>query len=225
MSLVPTPTAVAVWVLSGGGGAPVRLDLLVSCVEALVALPLIAGLVVIQRLMIAPGHFSCRLLGGVLIVTTCGVLVRAIPEIGIVGVGHVLQDDLAVKVGMTHAAAVLHVPVDVEFGALVILHGPFGGTLLRHVIVVVLVLARWLAIVADLIARGCIVLRVEQAIGVLHVVALLTQLVVGASGAVEVHVSLHKLAEAQQDGERAKCHGAGWRGERATTQVVEAELE
>mmetsp|Transcript_51004 Transcript_51004/g.128734 ORF Transcript_51004/g.128734 Transcript_51004/m.128734 type:complete len:232 (+) Transcript_51004:2630-3325(+) len=193
-------------VLPRGRRAAVVVDLLVRCVEPIVAFPGLASRVIFERLMLAEREVRGVLLGRRLLLAARGVLVAAlgaIAEAAVVGLSHVLQDHLAPQVGMPNAAAVLRIPLDVEFRTLVVGHDSLHGPGLILVVVPIAVLADRIALVANLIARRSIVLRVEEAVVVLHVVALLGELVVGSSWIVQVDVraATGDPRESTQDGQ------------------------
>mmetsp|Transcript_7474 Transcript_7474/g.13029 ORF Transcript_7474/g.13029 Transcript_7474/m.13029 type:complete len:538 (-) Transcript_7474:219-1832(-) len=152
MALIVACRVVAARILPRSCGASIVLNVLVGREKALVALALIACLVEVQGLVVSPRHFGGLLLCGSVVITAGRVRACAIAQGRIVGFAHVLQDDLTTQVRVPHAAAMLHVPVDVQLRALVELHGTQSRPFHRYIIVVVPVLTGRLAIVADLIA-------------------------------------------------------------------------
>mmetsp|Transcript_61341 Transcript_61341/g.134302 ORF Transcript_61341/g.134302 Transcript_61341/m.134302 type:complete len:327 (-) Transcript_61341:16-996(-) len=211
--IAPAPT-IAIGVLPSGCSATILLDLLIRRKKPLVALALNAGLVEVVRLMIAPGRFSCFLFSGIIAIAPSAVLVSAIAHVGIVSIRHVLEHDLAPQVWMPHATAMLHMPLQIELRPLVELHSAFSCTFHRNIVVVVSILAGWLAVISDLVSGRCVVLRVKQPVCVLHVVALFTKLVVGSSWTVQVHVRIGRPDRCEQQGrnysECHDCHGSKW---------------
>mmetsp|Transcript_136410 Transcript_136410/g.291319 ORF Transcript_136410/g.291319 Transcript_136410/m.291319 type:complete len:216 (+) Transcript_136410:3586-4233(+) len=185
--------AIATRILPCGSRSSVVAHLLIRGVEALVPLTLLASQVVVQRLMLAKGGISCRLVVWGLIPAPSCVLVAtfgAIPKTYVVLTRHVLYNDLATHVGMANTTAVLCMPLDVELGALVEGHDALHRPRLCFIIISVGVLADRLAVVPDLVTTLPIVLRVEEAIVVLHVVALLRELVVGAAGVIQIDIGM-----------------------------------
>ena len=164
--------------------------------------------------MVTSRLLSSFFLRGIIVIPTCTGLVCAIPEVGIVIFGHVLKDDLTSQVWMSHATAMLMMPLNVELWTLVELHGTLCGTFDGDIIIVVFVLAGWLAVISDLVSGRCVVLRVKQPVCVLHVVALFTKLVVGSSWTVQVHVRIGRPDRCEQQGrnysEGHDCHGSKW---------------
>jgi len=177
VALLPTATAVAVRILPRRGRSTIFLHLPVGSVEALVALSGNASLVEVQRLVVSSRRLGGPLLRGIVVIATGCVLACAIAKIAILFFIHILQNNLALQVRVANATAVLVMPFDIQLGALIELHGPLRGTLLSHIVVVVAVLAGGLAVISDLVSRSGVVLGVKETIGVLHVVALLAQLV------------------------------------------------
>ena len=110
-------------------------------------------------------------------------------------VAHVLDDDFTLYVALFAAASVLIGPLQLEDAALVEVHLTLRGSGQAAVVLGAArveaagALANGVTSVADLIAAGVVVLRVEETVVVLDVVVLLVELVVGASRVVEVDVS------------------------------------
>ena len=228
VALLPTATAVAVRILPRRGRSTIFLYLPVGSVEALVALARNASLVEVQGFVVSSRSLCGPLLGGIVVIATGSVLACAIAKIAILVFIHILQDYLALQVRVASATAVLVMPFDIQLGVLIELHGPFCSTLLSHIVVVVPVLAGGLAVISDLISRSGVVLRVEETIGVLHVVALLVQLVVGATRVVQVHVGLDRAYPQQQHPGRSSRHGGShWKSteENRTPQSPKQDAE
>ena len=164
--------------------------------------------------MITSGYLCSLLLCRIIIISTCAVLVCAIPEIGIVIFCHVLKDDLASQIRMPHTTAMLMMPLNVEFRPLVELHGTLRGTFDCDIVVVVFILAGWLAVISDLVAGRSVVLWIKQPVGILHIVALFPKLVVWSSWTVQVHVRIGRPNRCEQQGhnylECHDCHGSDW---------------
>mmetsp|Transcript_53170 Transcript_53170/g.127148 ORF Transcript_53170/g.127148 Transcript_53170/m.127148 type:complete len:231 (+) Transcript_53170:437-1129(+) len=198
---VPVVGRVALRVLPGGRGATVVADILVGGVETFLALPLLAIQVEVQRLVLAQRSFSrfhcCRRLlfpAGRVVIAPLG----AVPQPRVVLLAHVLQHHLAHDVGLVHTAAMLGGPLDVELRSLVEGHSTLHGALFGLIIIPILILTDGITVIANLVSTLRVVLRVKESVLVLRVVLLLTQLVVGATGVVQVHVSQHAHVEQVQ---------------------------
>mmetsp|Transcript_51188 Transcript_51188/g.146141 ORF Transcript_51188/g.146141 Transcript_51188/m.146141 type:complete len:240 (+) Transcript_51188:477-1196(+) len=211
LETVPVPSIlVPVRVLPRGCGTAVVPHVLISRVQPLVPFTSFASQVVVQRLVLPQARVGGR--GGLrrLGLPACRVLVatlRAIPEARVVVLGHVLEDHLAAHIALPKPTAMLHVPLHIELRALIEGHHALHCTPRGCIVVAVTVLADRSAVVTNLVARLIVVLRVEDAVCIVHRVALLGKLVVGASRVVQVDVSLAKREQphSEEDGEEGRA--------------------
>mmetsp|Transcript_65689 Transcript_65689/g.105866 ORF Transcript_65689/g.105866 Transcript_65689/m.105866 type:complete len:210 (-) Transcript_65689:151-780(-) len=186
--LVAAAAPIAIRVLACGGGTSIIVHLPICSVQTLVSFPPVARPPVIYGLVQPSCGVRCIGLGRIVVISCCTSLASSISQPRILCLAHVLQNDLTPHVGLTDSTSMLHKPLNVELRALIVLHGSLRGALLRHVVVVVCIFARWPAVVPDLVAGRRVVLRVEEAICVLNVVTLLPELVVRTPRIVQVHV-------------------------------------
>mmetsp|Transcript_75071 Transcript_75071/g.217913 ORF Transcript_75071/g.217913 Transcript_75071/m.217913 type:complete len:851 (+) Transcript_75071:1956-4508(+) len=196
-------SSVAVVVLPGCRGADVVIQVAVRGVEALVPLPLPASVVILEGL-VAPalkviGSLAVRPLRVPLVpargAAPARVQVAAVAKPGLrfvglhVGIAHVLDDQLALRVRARVSATVLRGPLELQLRAVVEVHRTLLRALLRVGVVVACVLAIRHAIVANHVPASGVVLRVEQAVLVLGVVRLLRQPVVRPARILHVEVT------------------------------------
>ena len=144
----------------------------------------------------------------------------AVPQPGHGVLAGVLDDNLAVQIGVFPATAVLRRPLEVEQRTGVVVHHALARAgkrrvvrIRRGVVVVVRVhRAGRRAVIADVVTRVGVVLRVEQAVVVAHVALHLVELVVAAADVVQVEIGARarRGQRCAEEGEREEQERRQW---------------
>jgi hypothetical protein len=167
---------IAIRILSCSSGTPIIPNLLVGGVEAVITLTRPACLVVVDCFVLAKGRIRRFIRRWGLLLPASRIIVatfRTISQAAIVSCGHILQNHLTPEVWVSQTAPVLILPLDVELGTMVDSHNTLHRPWLILVVVSAAILANRRTPVPNLVACSGIVLRVEQAVLVLRIVALL----------------------------------------------------
>ena len=175
-------------------------EVLVGGVQALVTLSLKAILVPSKRLVHAELRVGRTRGGGGHRGGRPAVAQVRIAQLEVLLVAHVLQDQLALDIGLRRTTAVLVGPLDVEVRALVEIHDALAGSRGRRVVGAIRIGAHRFAIVTHLIASFRIVLAVEQPVLVLSLVAHLVQLVVRSARMVHIQVRHRDIEVGEEQG-------------------------